>query len=285
MVFNGTKFQVIRYGHDKDIKDDTNYFTEDTNEIIEKFESLIDLGVILSDDATFDKHVENVVKKVRQKTGWVLRTFYSRRQDIMKTLFKSLVLPHVDYCSQLWMPSKTSQIEIIEKLQKDFFSRIPAIREFNYWDQLKCMKMLSLQRRHERYRIIYTWKVLEGLVPDCGVKKKQEGGRSGRKCEIPPINRKARKSIQTLREQTFQVNGPQLYNILPANVRNMTRCSIDEFKMKLDKFLEGIPDEPSVRGLTPGACTAEARASNSLLDQVRRVQMANTHMATFQIGG
>ena len=154
-----------------------------------------------------------------------------------------------------------------------------------YWEQLKNMKMLSLQRRHERYRIIYTWKVLEGLVPDCGVKKKQEGGRSGRKCEIPPINRKARKSVQTLREQTFQVNGPQLYNILPANVRNMTRCSIDDFKMKLDKFLEGIPDEPSVRGLTPGACTAEARASNSLLDQVRRVQMANTHMATFQMGG
>ena len=69
MVFNGTKFQVMRYGHDKDIKDDTNYFTEETNEIIERFESLRDLGVILSDDATFDKHVENVVKKVRQKTG------------------------------------------------------------------------------------------------------------------------------------------------------------------------------------------------------------------------
>ena len=47
MVFNGTKFQVIRYGQDKDIKDDTNYFTEDTNEIIERFESLRDLGVIL----------------------------------------------------------------------------------------------------------------------------------------------------------------------------------------------------------------------------------------------
>ena len=239
----------------------------------------------MSDDATFDKHIENVVKKVRQKTGWVLRTFYSRRQDIMKTLFKSLIAPHINYCSQLWMPSKTTQIETIEKLQKDFFSRIPAIREINYWDQLKSMKMLSLQRRLEIYRIIYTWKVLEGLVPDCGITMKQEGGRSGRKCEIPPMNKKAKKSVQSLREQTFQVNGPQLFNSIPAYVRNMTKCSIDEFKMKLDKFLESIPDEPNMRGLTPGACNMEARASNSLVDQVRRVQMDNVHMATFQMGG
>ena len=38
----------------------------------------------------------------------------------MKTLFKSSIAPHVDYCSQLWMPSKTTQTETIDKLQKDF---------------------------------------------------------------------------------------------------------------------------------------------------------------------
>ena len=273
MVFNGTKFQVIRYGHNEDIKDGTSYFTDDTNDIIERFETLRDLGVILSDNATFDKHVEHVAKKVRQKTGLVLRTFCSRRQDLMKTLFKSLIAPHVNYCSQLWMPSKTTQIQIIEKLQKDFFSRIPSIMELNYWDQLKEMKMLSLQRRLERYRIIYTWKILEGLVPDCGVRVKQEGGRTGRKCEILAINKNAKKSVQTLREQTFQVNGPQLFNMIPAHIRNITNCAVDDFKIKHDKFLESIADEPNTSGLTPGACTAEARASNSLVDQVKMVHM------------
>ena len=121
MVFNGTKFQLIRYGHDEDLKNNTEYFTEGTNNIIERSETLRDLGVILSDDATFKDHIEHVVKKVRQKTGWVLRTFYSRRMSIMKTLFKSLIVPQVDYCSQLWMPIKPTQIQTIEKLQKDFF--------------------------------------------------------------------------------------------------------------------------------------------------------------------
>ena len=70
MVFNRTKFQVIKYGINEILKGDTNYFTDDNSEITESFESLRDLGVILSDDATFEKHVENVVNIARQK-NWL----------------------------------------------------------------------------------------------------------------------------------------------------------------------------------------------------------------------
>ena len=51
----------------------------------------------------------------------------------------------------------------------------------------------------------------------------------------------------------------------------MTKCPIEDFKMKLDKFLQNVSDQPSVSGLTPGACTAQAVASNSILDQVKKV--------------
>ena len=92
-------------------------------------------------------------------------------------------------------------------------------------------------------------------------------------CFIPKINTSARASIKTKKEQTFQVNGPQLFNCLPTYLKNTTKCSVEEFKLKLDKFLEKVPDEPNVKGLTPGGMTAEARASNSILDQIKRVQM------------
>ena len=52
----------------------------------------------------------------------------------------------------------------------------------------------------------------------------------------------------------------------------MTKVSVEEFKMKLDKFLQKIPDEPNVDGLTPAACNQwTAAPSNSIIDQVRRV--------------
>ena len=57
----------------------------------------------------------------------------------------------------------------IEKLFYDFTAKIPEVREKNYWERLKHLKMYSQQRRMERYRYIYIWKCLEGKVPACGV--------------------------------------------------------------------------------------------------------------------
>ena len=166
------------------------------------------------------------------------------------------------------MPIKPVEILKIEKLQKDFLNRIPELRGNNYWQKLKILKMISLQRRQERYRIIYIWKILEGLAPNCAIQSaKSDDKRQGRKCKVQNIKMGAKASAKALREQTFQVHGPQLFNSLPFFLRNMTKCSIEEFKEELDKYLMTIPDEPSVPGLTPSASTADARPSNSLLHQ------------------
>ena len=149
----------MRYGQNESLKEDTMYFTEEMSEVIEQFDTLRNLGVIVLDDATFDAHIEHVVKKVRQKTGWVLRTFYSRNPIFMKTMWKLIILPHIDYCSQLWCPIKPGTIMKIEKLKRDFFNRIPALCDLDYWEQLMKMRILSIQRQLERYRILYMWKV------------------------------------------------------------------------------------------------------------------------------
>ena len=95
--------------------------------------------------------------------------------------------------------------------------------------------------------------------------------KAGKNLFVPNRNTKAKASVQSMREQTFQVNGPKLFNSLPVKLRSMTKCSLDEFKLALDNYLSKIPDEPNVSGLTPGGCTAEARASNSILDQSKRI--------------
>ena len=66
----------------------------------------------------------------------------------MKTLFKSLIVLHVEYCSELWMPIEPTQIQTIEKLQKYFLQNNPEIRYLDNWEHLKHMKML--QSRLER---------------------------------------------------------------------------------------------------------------------------------------
>ena len=127
--------------------------------------------------------------------------------------------------------------------------------------------MLSQERRMKRYRIIYTWKILEGKSPNCGILSKNNE-RLGRMCDIPQIKVNSRKAIQTLRENSFQVNGPRLFNCLPKKIRNKRRCSVEEFKAELDIFLETIPDEPRYDRYIPAACNqGTARPSNSIIDQ------------------
>ena len=131
--------------------------------------------------------------------------------------------------------------------------------------------MNSQQRRFERYRIIYIWKVIEGRVPNCGVMiNPSQEGRRGRLCDVPPVSRTATARIQSLREASLQVHGARLFNCLPAKLRNMTKCSEIEFKEHLDTFLTNIPDQPLTSGLLPpGISPVTGRHSNSLVDQVR----------------
>ena len=266
MKCNGAKFQVMRYGYNQEIKENTVYFTKEMKGVIEQFDNLRDLGVIMTDDAKFTSHVNKVVKQVRQKVGWMLRTFYSRKTDVLKQLWKSLAQCHVDYCSQLYMPEGEScDMTRIEKLFYDFTSKIPEVRNMNYWERIKHLKMFSQQRRMERYRVIYMWKCLEGKVPACGVAAAAANLRLGRRAAVPGLRPGGRRAVQTLREQSFQINGARLFNSLPKKLRDMTRDQ-DEFKAALDQHLAGIPDQPRMAGLVPGAVDqVSGKQSNSLL--------------------
>ena len=53
--------------------------------------------------------------------------------------------------------------------------------------------------------------------------------------KIPPV-KGIKGRIQTLREASFQIHGPGLFNSLPKSV------SVEEFKVSLAKFLEKLHD-------------------------------------------
>ena len=81
----------------------------------------------------------------------------------MLTLWKSLIIPIFDYFSQLYHPTKVGYIQKLEIIQRSFIRKITGMHKFTYWEQLKLLKVSSLERRRERYCIIYIWKILEGV--------------------------------------------------------------------------------------------------------------------------
>ena len=120
----------------------------------------------MSSDCTFDLHISNLYRRCSNLAGWILRTFTMGDPHLMLTLFKSLVLSRLDYASQLWSPYLLKHIYQIEKVQRAFTKHISGIRDFSYSKRLETLKLYSLQRRRDRYSIIYVWKIVEGLVPN-----------------------------------------------------------------------------------------------------------------------
>ena len=119
-------------------------------------------------DAKFEAQTEGAVNKAKRITGQILRIFKSRDKDVMLPLFKALIIPVLEYCSVLTSPIRKEDINKIENVQRYYTAQIRGMEALDYWDRLKALSLYSLKRRRERYCIIrvYTWKIIEGLVPN-----------------------------------------------------------------------------------------------------------------------
>ena len=54
----------------------------------------------------------------------------------------------------------------MESVQRSFTKHIFGMKDLDYKTRLNRLGLYSLQRRRERYLIIYIWKILENLVPN-----------------------------------------------------------------------------------------------------------------------
>ena len=120
------------------------------------------------------------------------------------------------------------------------------------WERLHELKLYSLQRRRERYIIIYIWKIthmkpnIDGTIGHTIKTGKYQ--KHGTQCVIQyPTNRNPAQSLQ---ENTITVFGPRLYNSLPKYLRD----------------IESVPDQPKI----PNYVTASG--SNSILDQLTHLK-------------
>ena len=263
MTFNSVKFEWVRYATGTDSAPAYQYTGPDMSAIEQK-ESLRDLGVILNSDLSFALQVEKVVTSASQMVGWGLRTFRGRTSFLLLTLFKSLAQPHLDYCSQLWSPSSQELINKIEQVQRSLVSRITDrnIMHASYWEKLKILRLYSQERRRERYMIIFLWKITQQLVSGYSIMFTSRTSRTGRKAVPLQVPQSAPAAVKRARAGTLAVKGTQLFNSLPASIRNSEHGDILMFKNHLDIYLQDIPDEPTVSGLVRGAET------NSLLHQI-----------------
>ena len=108
---------------------------------------------------------------------------------------------------------------------------IPSLRVLCYTKQLKKLNIQSIEQRFDIYRILYTRKALLRLFPSLGPSLSHDTGhRLGRMVQIS-------KSKSKLKSDSFIIKGPETFNALPKDIRNLD-CTMETFKAKLDNFLQ-----------------------------------------------
>jgi len=105
--------------------------------LIEKVSEIKYLGIIVDERLNFNKNSENIVKKLNKKLGF-LRRQGSKMDEASRILYyKSLVQPHLDYCSFLLNMSDKSFMDSIQKIQNKFIRAIKMKKRMENHDLVR----------------------------------------------------------------------------------------------------------------------------------------------------
>jgi len=89
-------------------------------------------------------------KKAIWVMGMIRRTISYKEPKIMRILYKTLVRPHVEYCSCAWNPHYRKDMELLERIQRRFTKMINDMNGMTYEDRLRCLRLWTLEERRNR---------------------------------------------------------------------------------------------------------------------------------------
>ena len=253
MALHQSKFELLAHNTDNSkllqelpfTKDISKYITSDGSSIYPK-DAVKDLGLIITPDLSWSTHIAKITEDSRKMASWILSVFYERTAEVLLPLYKSIVRSRAEYLCPAWNPSKVEDIMKLESVQRTFTSRIREVRHLPYWERLKELNIMSLQRRRERYIIIHVFKIYNQLAPNDLQMSFYYNERRGVCCNIPPIVKSSKQKYQSQYDASFRVTGAKLWNLLPKAIKN--KPTLESFKAALTKYITSLPDEPPIPG-------------------------------------
>ena len=94
-------------------------------------------------------------------------SFHLAGPSCLTQLYKSLVVPILDYCSCMWDPNYTLYVDKLESVQK--FATKVILRDwnscYNYWMKLLNLLLLSIRRKKQKLFLCYRIVTGRSIIP------------------------------------------------------------------------------------------------------------------------
>ena len=101
MEINKDKFVLLQYGLDEDLK---NHYKLDEESTLKNSPDTKDLGVIVSEDLSWQKQITSATNDGKKFSAWILRCFNTRKHVLLQ-LFKTFVLSKLEYAAPYGYPT------------------------------------------------------------------------------------------------------------------------------------------------------------------------------------
>ena len=83
-----------------------------------------DLGIILDNSLKFQNYINTQAKKANSMLGIISRSFKHIDNDMFLVLYESLIRPHLEYGSQVWLTMNKKEQIIFENIQRSLATRL-----------------------------------------------------------------------------------------------------------------------------------------------------------------
>lgn len=126
------------------------------------------LGVTISDNLSWSKHIENITAKGNRTLGFVRRNLKNCPKSVKTAGYTTLVRPVIEYASTVWDPTNQASINSLELIQRraarfvcnDYTSRTPGC----VTNMMKNLGWDSLQSRRQDNRLAMLYRIENDLI-------------------------------------------------------------------------------------------------------------------------
>ena len=108
----------------------------------------------------FHTHTTTATKKANQVLGLIKRSYVTRDESTIRTLYKSLARPHLEYGNQIWGPFYKLDMDKVESIQRRATKLITNLRNKNYEERLIALDLPSMIYRRKRGDMITMYKII-----------------------------------------------------------------------------------------------------------------------------
>jgi len=115
MLFNIEKCKVLHIGSNNQ---HFRYYMDGRE--LKKCTEEKDLGVIFTNDMKSSHQCLEAYNRASRILGMIKRTISYKNKDILLYLYKTLVRPHLEFCTPVWSPHYRKDRILLEKVQRRF---------------------------------------------------------------------------------------------------------------------------------------------------------------------